>query len=86
MRSIIATTRKVIRQGNSLATTLPVSFIRAHCIKVGLARAVKNGSKLGRPSSSKDKVLRKRDGYFNRYANKPSVNTGAGPSGEKERE
>jgi len=35
MRSIIATTRKVIRQGNSLATTLPVSFTRAHRIKVG---------------------------------------------------
>jgi len=86
MRSIIATTRKVIRQDNSLATTLPVSFTRAHCIKVVLARAVKNGSKLGRPSSSKDKVLRKRDGYFNRYANKPSVNTEAGPSIEKERE
>jgi hypothetical protein len=86
MRSIIATTRKVIRQGNSLATTLTVSFTRAYGIKAGVARAVKNGSKLGRPSSRKDKVLRKRGGYFNRYANKPSVNTGVGLSMEKERE
>jgi len=33
--TIIATTRKVIKQGNSLAITLPVSFTRAHGIKAG---------------------------------------------------
>ena len=33
--TIIDTTRKVIKQGNSLAITLPVSFTRAHGIKAG---------------------------------------------------
>lgn len=33
--AIIATTRKVLKQGNSLAITLPVSFTRAHGIRVG---------------------------------------------------
>jgi antitoxin component of MazEF toxin-antitoxin module len=35
MGSIITTTRKVLRLGNSLAITLPVSFTRAHGIKEG---------------------------------------------------
>jgi DNA invertase Pin-like site-specific DNA recombinase len=46
---------------------------RSERTKAGLARALKNGSKLGRPFGSKDKIRRKRGGYFNRYANKPSV-------------
>jgi len=46
---------------------------RSERTKAGLARAVKNGSKLGRPPGRKDKVRRKRGGYFNRYANKGSV-------------
>ena len=57
---------------------------RSERTKAGLARAVKNGSKLGRRTGSKDKVRRKRSGYFNRYANKPSVKTAAGISMENE--
>ena len=36
----------------------------------GLARAKAQGKKLGRPTGSKDKVRRKRGGYYNRYLNK----------------
>ena len=50
---------------------------RSERTKAGLARALKNGSKLGRRTGSKDKTRRKRSGYFNRYANKPSVKNGA---------
>jgi len=59
---------------------------RSERTKAGLARAVKNGSRLGRKPGSKDKVRRKRGGYFNRYANKPSVKTAAGISMENEGE
>jgi len=38
-----------------------------------LARAKAEGKRLGRPPGSKDKLRRKRGGYFNRYLNKPSV-------------
>jgi len=57
---------------------------RSERTKAGLARAVKNGSKLGRRTGSKDKVRRKRSGYFNRYANKPSVKTVTSPGLENE--
>ena len=53
---------------------------RSERTKAGLARAVKNGSKLGRPSGSKDKIRRKRGGYFNRYANNPSPKIGTIPT------
>jgi putative DNA-invertase from lambdoid prophage Rac len=36
----------------------------------GLARVKLQGKKLGRPAGSKDKVRRKRGGYFNRYLDK----------------
>jgi len=57
---------------------------RSERTKLGLARAVKNGSKLGRRTGSKDKARRKRSGYFNRYANKPSVKTVTGLGLENE--
>jgi DNA invertase Pin-like site-specific DNA recombinase len=37
-------------------------------VKVGLARAVKCGSKLGRPKGAKDKKPRRKAGYYLRYA------------------
>ncbi len=46
---------------------------RSERTKAGLVRAVARGSKLGRPSGSKDKVRRKRSGYIARYLNNPSV-------------
>lgn len=41
---------------------------RSERTKAGLARAVTNGKKLGRPAGSKDKGRRKRTGYLLRYA------------------
>jgi DNA invertase Pin-like site-specific DNA recombinase len=36
--------------------------------RAGLARAVKNGKKLGRPKGRKDREKRRRSGYFRRYS------------------
>jgi DNA invertase Pin-like site-specific DNA recombinase len=44
--------------------------------KLGLARAIREGKKLGRPKGSKDKHKRKRTGYLLRYANKGSPGNG----------
>ena len=44
-------------------------------ILAGLARAVKEGKKLGRPEGSKDKRKRRRTGYLLRYANKGAVSS-----------
>ena len=41
---------------------------RSERTKAGLARAIAQGKKLGRPSGSKDSKKRKRSGYFARYA------------------
>jgi len=41
---------------------------RSERTKAGLARAIKSGSKLGRPKGSKDKQKRRRTGYLLRYA------------------
>ena len=41
---------------------------RSERTKAGLARAVANGRKLGRPKGAKDKGKRKRTGYLLRYA------------------
>lgn len=41
---------------------------RSERTKAGLARAVKEGNRLGRPTGSKDKGKRKRTGYLLRYA------------------
>jgi len=38
----------------------------------GLARARKQGKKLGRPLGSKDKKRRRRSGYYNRWLNRVS--------------
>ncbi len=43
---------------------------RSERTKAGLARAIKEGKKLGRPTGSKDNGKRKRTGYLLRYANK----------------
>ncbi len=43
---------------------------RSERTKAGLARAIANGKKLGRPIGRKDKGKRKRTGYLLRYANK----------------
>ena len=43
---------------------------RSERTKLGLARALKEGKKLGRPAGSKDKGKRKRTGYLLRYADK----------------
>ena len=43
---------------------------RSERTKAGLARAITNGKKLGRPAGKKDKGKRKRTGYLLRYANK----------------
>ena len=43
---------------------------RSERTKAGLARAIANGKKLGRPAGKKDKGKRKRTGYLPRYANK----------------
>jgi len=43
---------------------------RSERTKAGLARAIANGKKLGRPAGKKDKGKRKRTGYLLRYANK----------------
>ena len=43
---------------------------RSERTKTGLARAIANGKKLGRPAGKKDKGKRKRTGYLLRYANK----------------
>ena len=53
---------------------------RSERTKAGLARAVAGGSRLGRPSGSKDKVRRRRSGYNLRYANNPSVKIGTLPA------
>ena len=45
-----------------------VSDRRSERTKAGLARAVKEGKRLGRPAGSKDKGKRKRTGYLLRYA------------------
>jgi len=37
-------------------------------VKAGLARAVKSGSKLGRPKGKKDGQPRRKSGYYNRWA------------------
>ena len=37
-------------------------------VKAGLVRAVKSGSKLGRPKGSKDRQPRRKSGYYLRYA------------------
>ena len=42
---------------------------RSERTKAGLARAVAEGKRLGRPKGSKDSKKRKRSGYFSRYAN-----------------
>ena len=42
---------------------------RSERTKAGLARAVAQGKRLGRPKGSKDSKKRKRSGYFARYAN-----------------
>jgi putative DNA-invertase from lambdoid prophage Rac len=42
---------------------------RSERTKAGLARAVAQGKRLGRPKGSKDSKKRKRSGYFGRYAN-----------------
>ena len=42
---------------------------RSERTKAGLARAVAQGKRLGRPKGSKDSKKRKRSGYFSRYAN-----------------
>ena len=41
---------------------------RSERAKAGLARAVSQGKRLGRPPGSKDKKKRRRSGYFARYA------------------
>jgi len=41
---------------------------RSERTKAGLARAVSEGKKLGRPSGSKDSKKRRRSGYFARYS------------------
>ena len=41
---------------------------RSERTKAGLARAVAQGKRLGRPNGSKDSKKRKRSGYFARYA------------------
>lgn len=41
---------------------------RSERTKAGLARALTQGKKLGRPSGSKDDKKRNRSGYFRRYA------------------
>jgi len=41
---------------------------RSERTKAGLARAISQGKKLGRPKDSKDRVKRKRRGYLLRYA------------------
>lgn len=41
---------------------------RSERTKAGLARAIKSGSKLGRPKGAKDQKKRKRTGYLLRYA------------------
>lgn len=41
---------------------------RSERTKAGLARAIRQGKKLGRPQGSKDKQKRKRTGYLLRYA------------------
>ena len=43
---------------------------RSERTKAGLARAIADGKKLGRPAGKKDKGKRKRTGYLLRYANK----------------
>ena len=43
---------------------------RSERTKAGLARAIANGKKLGRPAGKKDSAKRKRTGYLLRYANK----------------
>ena len=43
---------------------------RSERTKVGLARVISQGTKLGRPTGSKDGGKRKRTGYLLRYANK----------------
>jgi len=43
---------------------------RSERTKAGLARAISQGTKLGRPTGSKDAGKRKRTGYLLRYANK----------------
>ncbi len=43
---------------------------RSERTKAGLARAIANGKKLGRPAGKKDRGKRKRTGYLLRYANK----------------
>jgi DNA invertase Pin-like site-specific DNA recombinase len=43
---------------------------RSERTKAGLARAIANGKKLGRPAGKKDKGKRKCTGYLLRYANK----------------
>jgi len=43
---------------------------RSERTKAGLARAIANGKKLGRPAGKKNKGKRKRTGYLLRYANK----------------
>jgi len=43
---------------------------RSERTKAGLARAISQGKKLGRPTGSKDDGKRKRTGYLLRYANK----------------
>ena len=42
---------------------------RSERTKAGLARAIKEGKKLGRPKGSKDKQSRRKSGYLLRYAN-----------------
>jgi len=41
---------------------------RSERTKAGLARALAEGKKLGRPKGSKDKRIRRTTGYFLRYA------------------
>ena len=41
---------------------------RSERTKAGLARAVSEGKRLGRPVGSKDRKQRRRSGYFRRYA------------------
>ena len=53
---------------------------RSERTKAGLIRAIQGGAKLGRPVGSKDKVRRKRGGYYNRYVNNPSVKVGTLPT------
>jgi len=48
---------------------------RSERTKAGLERAVKSGSKLGRPKGSKDKRKRRRTGYLLRYANKGAASS-----------